>query len=241
MFYTGKKSEKEYLAPKHLIKHVLTPDTEELMHRLGYGVSETAAMLDLIPWLQKSGGEKDSTAMLQLFADRDDMPKAISYLNLGDENKCSSAASSEHLQTVVEFFGTDTAAKQRLTRKVMMWSARLFLASAAAHKFLALLTHNEMWADKVQDQSKQSAAVKAWLKKPANVEKLVAAMTAELNAHPKGGKAKAKRNTLSNSSGSAASGYTYTHIIRHTRLCTYVYVYIMYIYIYIYTYTHVHR
>ena len=71
VFYTGKKTEKEYLAPKHLVKTVLAPEMQAMMHHLGYGLSETAAMLDLIPWLQRCAGGSDTTAMLNLFADED--------------------------------------------------------------------------------------------------------------------------------------------------------------------------
>ena len=209
-FFTGKLTEKEYFGAKHILD-ALSSTNEELLYRMGYGLSEAAAMVQLMTWLQDFIADVPKTGAVE-FARMFEASKgrkalaAAEYLNMETDVARDTATAKEHVAALLDFFQTDPEKQMRTTRKVIMFSGRLYMAAIGAHKLFALANDPAKWAEKMGPAEEQPPEVKAWVRKPNDARKLAAALTASLRKHPKWTKQQKqlKKNCLSDSGEDSA-------------------------------------
>ena len=181
-FYLPKdQSEEEYLKATNVAK-TRSSKNSELCHRLAYGLSMSsgsilsgAEMLNkLLPDKVKKVGMTDFHDMLAS-GDGPKFIKSCKYLN-NEEDSASHDNKKTHeaIESLVNFLDTDSGSKLAVAKRLAMTSARMYLAAMAFLELAALVKHKSTWASKVAPKEKQPAGVKAWLKSPDNVKKLIA-------------------------------------------------------------------
>lgn len=83
---------------------------------------------------------------------------------------------------------TDTHEKLHMTRKLIHFSARTYLAACGFHKLIVFLTNPKAWARKCR-----LPKVKRWVRSPYDEDKLLDAIVASLAQSPHFGKSSKRK------------------------------------------------
>lgn len=191
-------SEKELFDAKAMLER-LTPKDEELLYRVEVGLSETAAMIDLIPWMRSQWDNRVFDDFKKLFDNADEFLTAASYLNTGNDHSRDDAATKKHLKNFFKFLD-DRSDGARVTRKLSMFYARGFLAVMGLHKMFAFNENRKAWARGIQRERSMKATFKDWKRAPQDSKKLVEALADCMRLHTNFAKKSGKKNVLSDSS-----------------------------------------
>ena len=187
VFFTTKNmSEADYLKLSNIADNVLTPENEEFYLRPDIGASETFAMSDLVNNLQTSLDDDEKSGLHGLkgiFSDKK-LLEAFAFLNLGNDYTRDEAVGLKHLEYVVNFWEKDSCEKGNISRQLMIFSARLFLASTALHKQNALINNLAAMAKALQGNKKLPTVFKDFCKRP-NGSTLCKALLSALKKNPK--------------------------------------------------------
>jgi hypothetical protein len=71
---------------------------------------------------------------------------------------------------------TDTEGLDKLLRKAVMVSARMYLGATSILELLALVKNFKQWAKRIQPPEAQPKAIRAWIAEPGNLEKAKSAL-----------------------------------------------------------------
>ena len=186
LFTTKNMSEADYLKLSNIADNVLTADNEEFYFRPDIGASETFAMSDLVNDLQASLDDDEKSGLhglKEVFSEKK-LLEAFAFFNLGNDYTRDEAAGLKHMEYIVNFWEKDSREKGEISRNLMMFSARLFLASTALHKQNAVINHPAAMASALQGKKKLPRSFKDFCKRP-NGFTLCKALLSALKRSPK--------------------------------------------------------
>ena len=225
--YTEKNhDEKDFFKLKNILK-TRNSGNEELCHRIGMGLALDAASAyhgvevlhkhfdEAIPAVpEEHAAQLGKTGLPKLLeALRSESGKkfvgCLTVLNVGKSGQPAESDVKDAVKTFVAYLKDPKGTLHRNLTRLATDAAALYLFAMTLLKDMALVQSPEGWAEKVE--GKQSDAVKAWKRKPADENKLRQALVAELmakveNNEPAPGKK--RRVSDSSSAASAASGGT---------------------------------
>ena len=191
-------AEKDLFDMEEMVNRMTHKD-EELLYRVEYGISETAAMLDLLPWLRDQWDNKALKDFHELFSDQQDFLNAVSYLNTGTAVERDDDATEKHMAALIDFCQENAEKHARTTRKLSMFFCRGYLAVMGLHKMFAFCANPKAWAKRVERKKELPSSFKKWVRSPTDTEKMVQALADCMKLHPKFTKKVKKSNTLSDS------------------------------------------
>ena len=137
--------------------------------------------------------------------------QSIEVLDVGKTGQPREKAIKKALKGFVEYLQEDDGTLRRNLARLASDAAALYLFAMTLLKDMALVSNPKEWAAKVE--GKQSDEVKAWLRKPKDDAKLLAALVHELLAkveknEPAGGKKRKASDTSSMAKGSSEAADT---------------------------------
>ena len=133
----------------------------------------------------------------------------LTVLNVGKSGQPAESDVKDAVKTFVAYLQDPKGTLHRNLTRLATDAAALYLFAMTLLKDMALVQSPEGWAEKVE--GKQSDAVKAWKRKPADEKKLRQALVAELMAKVESNEpapGKKRRVSDSSSAASTASGGT---------------------------------
>ena len=225
--YTEKNhDEKDFFKLKNILK-TRNSGNEELCHRIGMGLALDAASAhhgvevlhkhfgEAIPAVpEEHAAQLGKTGLPKLLeALRSESGKkfvgCLTVLNVGKSGQPAESDVKDAVKTFVAYLQDPKGTLHRNLTRLATDAAALYLFAMTLLKDMALVQSPEGWAEKVE--GKQSDAVKAWKRKPADEKKLRQALVTELmakveNNEPAPGKK--RRVSDSSSAASTASGGT---------------------------------
>ena len=191
---------------------------EELCRRMGMGVALDAASAacgiavlnkhfsgewpeEVVNLLRKSGLPKIKAALStekgQAFA------SAVEVLNVGKEGQPPEEDIKRAMKTFVTYLQDDPDQLWVSLARLAADASCLYVWAMTLLKDMALLQHPKEWAKKIE--GKQTEVVKAWMRRPMDVEKLRKALVSELMTKVKSHKpSKGQKRKASDSSDSGA-------------------------------------
>ena len=217
------QDERSFFALKNICQ-TRTGKNEELCRRLGMGIALDAASAqhgaqllqkrfpgempeDLKKQLAKTGVPK----LLDAFSSEGGKGflTALEVLNVGKTGQPAEKTVKKAMKVFVDFLNEDDGTLVRNLARLASDAAGLYLFSMNLLKDMALLTDPEAWAGKVE--GKQKDAVKAWLKKPKNTEKMLTAIVSEFmdkvnSNEPAAGRKRKASDSSSAVAAASASG-----------------------------------
>ena len=192
-FSTGQQEESQYLTTWNLAE-LLDEGCSEYCARQGVALSEGAANLQVgLGVLEHHFGEAAAAGQGQaklgidkLLAElgKPDGAKfleAIAYLNGGNEMDRSEAATATAVKRFLRFFTADSVAKEQSFKKLLRFSARLYLMAFEAMEILAVVNNPRTMAAgvrKVGQSMNLPSDTTAWLETPDDQEALLWALVA---------------------------------------------------------------
>ena len=208
------QDEKKFFELESIVKS-RSGRNEELCRRMGMGIALDAAaaacgvaVLDKHfsgEWpeevqkeLRKSGLPKIKAALStekgKAFA------AAVKVLNVGKEGHPREDDIKKAIKTFVAYLQDDPDQLRVALARLAADASCLYLCAMTLLKDMALLQHPKDWAKKVE--GKQSEAVKAWMRRPTDVDKLRKALVTEVMAKVKSHQpSKGQKRKASESSG----------------------------------------
>ena len=196
---------------------------EELCHRIGMGLALDAASAhhgvevlhkhfeEAIPAVpEEHAAQLGKTGLPKLLeALRSESGKkfvgCLTVLNVGKSGQPAESDVKDAVKTFVAYLQDPKGTLHRNLTRLATDAAALYLFAMTLLKDMALVQSPEGWAEKVE--GKQSDAVKAWKRKPADEKKLRQALVAELMVKVENNEpAPGKKRRVSDSSSAASSG-----------------------------------
>ena len=186
------QDEKAFFALKSIVQS-RSGKNEELCRRIGIGVALDAASIhhgalllhkrfpeDMPEAAAKQLSKMGVPKLLEVLSSAPGQVflKAVEVLNVGKTGQPAEKTVKKAMKVFVEFLDEDDGTLVRNLARLASDAAGLYLFSMTLLKDMALLADPEAWAGKVE--GKQKDAVKAWVKKPTNTEKLLTALVSEL-------------------------------------------------------------
>ena len=219
--YVGKGQDEKAFFSLENICASRSSKNEELRHRIGMGLALDAASLhngtkvlhkhfgeaipdDLQQQFHKTGLPKILEALASDAGQR--FVQSLEVLDVGKTGQPRENAIKKALKGFVEYLQDDDGTLRRNLARLASYAAALYLFAMTLLKDMALVSNPKEWAAKVE--GKQSDEVKAWLRKPKDDAKLLAALVHELLAkveknEPAGGKKRKASDTSSMARGSS--------------------------------------
>ena len=202
------KREKDVLKPKNIAK-TRQADNSELLHRLEYGLSMSAASIhSAATFLTKYTGAnwartgiEEMTAMFE-GPEGQQLMEALHYLDSSSEMTRSSTATKDHVKHLLSFLDTDADTKIKALKNVTMFTSRIYLGCTSLLELFALAEKPKIWATKYEPKEEVTSAMKAWLKSPRDTDKQIAAFASMIDQREK---TKVKKSQLSDSDGNDSS------------------------------------
>ena len=189
-FYASQgQSDADFLSLTNL-RSKQEPYTTELVNRMGIALSEAGGTLEMFQDLAgKYMADPAQTAQklgIQAMADlfRTDegkgLQEAAATFNKHNEEKPKEQADLQAAaHKFLAFLRTDSKAKAAKLRRAAKSSAIIYLTSMMMLQLLALAADPQDWANKMKaSKALQPEEVQKWLRKPLDIERLVAAMVA---------------------------------------------------------------
>ena len=224
--YVGKGQDEKAFFTLENICACRSSKNEELCHRIGMGLALDAASLhngtkvlhkhfgeaipeDLQQQFHKTGLPKILEALASDAGQR--FVQSIEVLDVGKTGQPREKAIKKAIKGFVEFLQDDDGTLRRNLARLASDAAALYLFAMTLLKDMALVSSPKEWAAKVE--GKQSDEVKAWLRKPKDDAKLLAALVHELLAkveknEPAAGKKRKASDTSSMAKGSSEAADT---------------------------------
>ena len=179
----------------------------ELCRRPAIGLSEKCASIaDFVEWSSENpDAAKAFTDVIALFAKAEGQAfiKACQYMNLNSDPQRETEESSKHVDAYVSFLKDNTEEIEKVLRKGMLVSSRMFLACASCFECLALADNIKAWAKKISPVKQQHKATRAWIDDPDNLKKAKKALVAILAATSKKTN-KSKKSRLASDASSSS-------------------------------------
>jgi len=193
--YVGKGQDEKAFFTLENICACRSSKNEELCHRIGMGLALDAASIhngtkvlhkhfgeaipdDLQQQFHKTGLPKILEALASDAGQR--FVQSIEVLDVGKTGQPREKAIKKALKGFVEYLQEDDGTLRRNLARLASDAAALYLFAMTLLKDMALVSNPKEWAAKVE--GKQSDEVKAWLRKPKDDAKLLAALVHELLA-----------------------------------------------------------
>ena len=217
--YVGKGQDEKAFFTLENICASRSSKNEELCHRIGMGLALDAASLhngtkvlhkhfgeaipeDLQQQFHKTGLPKILEALASDAGQR--FVQSIEVLDVGKTGQPREKAIKKAIKGFVEYLQDDDGTLRRNLARLASDAAALYLFAMTLLKDMALVSSPKEWAAKVE--GKQSDEVKAWLRKPKDDAKLLAALVHELLAkveknEPAAGKKRKASDTSSMARG----------------------------------------
>eukprot|EP00971_Amphidinium_carterae_P126402 2504138-Amphidinium_carterae.1 len=166
----AQSDEKRSLKPKHIAEN-LSAENSELCKRLSFGLSMSAGSIQsALQYISKYGGADDKFTQFGLpelkkkveSGEGKKFMDACEYLNMENETTIEKEMLQTHVKNFWKFLRSDKETLSDTLRRLVMSSARVYLASTSLLELIALDSHREHWA-KAFDKRPPSKETKMWL------------------------------------------------------------------------------
>ena len=204
-FFTGGKSDTKYWELGR-IREAMAADTAELANRLGIALSESGGTICMGADVLKTfaSGEEGLEKLgfrgaATLLGGGGGLRDAANVLNKYGTPVARGAPELRlAAETLLDFLEDDPAGKAKTFQRVARSAAKLYLLAVDLLQWLAAAEDKKKWAAKFEDgEDLQPRAVQAWLAKPKDRAKLLAALVASHEAQVKTQKANARGSSES--------------------------------------------
>ncbi|CAJ1392599.1 unnamed protein product [Effrenium voratum] len=204
-FFTGGKSDTKYWELGR-IREAMAADTAELANRLGIALSESGGTICMGADVLKTfaSGEEGLEKLgfrgaATLLGGDGGLRDAANVLNKYGTPVARGAPELRlAAETLLDFLEDDPAGKAKTFQRVARSAAKLYLLAVDLLQWLAAAEDKKKWAAKFEDgEDLQPRAVQAWLAKPKDRAKLLAALVASHEAQVKTQKANARGSSES--------------------------------------------
>ena len=192
------------------VRDLLDHMNSELCRRPAIGLSEKCASIyDFVEWsAENPDAPKAYTDLLALFSTSQGKAfiQACGYMNSATDPQRGTEESVKHVDAYLSFLKDNSDEVEKVLRKGMLVSSRMFLACASCFESLALADNVKAWAKKIAPVKQQHKAVRAWIEEPNNLRKAKKALVAILGDASRKTKKSKKSKLNSDTSASSDAG-----------------------------------